>query len=152
MSCRELPVDILEFFCLTPLPGSEDHKNLYEQGVKMDPDLNKYNLEHVTTEHPVMTRAQWYEVYENAWHQYYTPEHIETMMRRVDAKNMSAGFLKFLIVLFYGGIIINKLHPLESGTSGEKCEPSDVRFFLSRTRSCFIPGGCGKFFITISLW
>jgi hypothetical protein len=25
---KELPVDILEFFCLTPLPGSEDHKNL----------------------------------------------------------------------------------------------------------------------------
>ena len=23
---RELPLDILEFFCLTPLPGSEDHK------------------------------------------------------------------------------------------------------------------------------
>lgn len=112
---RELPVDILEFFCLTPLPGSEDHKNLYEQGVKMDSDLNKYNLEHVTTAHPVMTREQWYEVYDNAWHQYYTPGHIETMMRRVDAKGMSGGFLKTLVVLFYGGVLINKLHPLESG-------------------------------------
>ncbi len=26
---KELPVDILEFFYLTPLPGSEDHKNLH---------------------------------------------------------------------------------------------------------------------------
>ncbi len=26
---RELPVDILEFFCLTPLPGSEDHQKLF---------------------------------------------------------------------------------------------------------------------------
>ena len=25
---RELPLDMLEFFCLTPLPGSEDHKRL----------------------------------------------------------------------------------------------------------------------------
>ena len=25
---RELPLDILEFFCLTPLPGSEDHQRL----------------------------------------------------------------------------------------------------------------------------
>ena len=25
---RELPLDLLEFFCLTPLPGSEDHKRL----------------------------------------------------------------------------------------------------------------------------
>ncbi len=29
---RELPVDILEFFFLTPLPGSEDHKVLWQQG------------------------------------------------------------------------------------------------------------------------
>ena len=38
---RELPLDILEFFILTPLPGSEDHKILWEQGIWMDPDLNK---------------------------------------------------------------------------------------------------------------
>ena len=29
---KELPVDLLEFFFLTPLPGSEDHKKLLEQG------------------------------------------------------------------------------------------------------------------------
>ena len=29
---RELPIDILEFFCLTPLPGSEDHQVLWKQG------------------------------------------------------------------------------------------------------------------------
>ncbi len=29
---RELPLDILEFFFLTPLPGSEDHKNSVEEG------------------------------------------------------------------------------------------------------------------------
>ena len=32
---------------LTPLPGSEDHKRLHEAGVAMDPDLNKYDLNHV---------------------------------------------------------------------------------------------------------
>ena len=48
---RELPVDLLEFFCLTPLPGSEDHKTLMEKQVPMDPDMNKYDLEHVTTAH-----------------------------------------------------------------------------------------------------
>ena len=43
---RELPLDILEFFMLTPLPGSEDHKVLCENGVWMDPDLNKYDVSH----------------------------------------------------------------------------------------------------------
>ena len=44
---RELPLDIVEFFILTPLPGSEDHQVLWRKGVEMDPDLNKYDLEHV---------------------------------------------------------------------------------------------------------
>ncbi len=39
---KELPLDMLEFFILTPLPGSEDHKVLLEKGVWMDPDMNKY--------------------------------------------------------------------------------------------------------------
>ena len=45
---KELPVDLLEFFYLTPLPGSEDHKKLHEAGIAMDADLNKYDLNHAT--------------------------------------------------------------------------------------------------------
>ncbi|HEX7564059.1 MAG TPA: radical SAM protein, partial [Bradyrhizobium sp.] len=41
----ELPIDLLEFFCLTPLPGSEDHQVLWKNGIAMDPDLNKYDVE-----------------------------------------------------------------------------------------------------------
>ena len=44
---RELPLDILEFFFLTPLPGSEDHKVLLQNGIWMDPDVNKYDLNHL---------------------------------------------------------------------------------------------------------
>src|SRR6516162_11135148 len=32
---RELPLDVIEFFCLTPLPGSEDHQILWKKGVPM---------------------------------------------------------------------------------------------------------------------
>ncbi|MFZ0601792.1 MAG: radical SAM protein, partial [Roseiarcus sp.] len=37
---RELPLDILEFSILTPLPGSEDHAKAVAKGVDIDPDLN----------------------------------------------------------------------------------------------------------------
>src|SRR5262249_9884941 len=56
---RELPLDMLEFFILTPLPGSEDHEVLAEKGVWMDPDMNKYDVEHVVTGHSKMSKAQW---------------------------------------------------------------------------------------------
>ena len=54
----ELPIDMLEFFFLTPLPGSEDHKTLHMKGVAMDPDLNKYDLDHVTVAHANMCKAE----------------------------------------------------------------------------------------------
>ena len=40
---RERPVDLLEFFYLTPLPGSEDHQKLFKAGVALDADLNRYD-------------------------------------------------------------------------------------------------------------
>jgi hypothetical protein len=38
---KELPLDIIEFFCLTPLRSSEDHQVLWKKGVAMEPDLNQ---------------------------------------------------------------------------------------------------------------
>ena len=35
---KEMPLDVLEFFFLTPLPGSEDHKVLATKGVPLDPE------------------------------------------------------------------------------------------------------------------
>jgi hypothetical protein len=64
---RELPLDILEFSILTPLPGSEDHAKAVAKGVDIDPDLNNFDLEHVTTDHPRMSREERQEAYRLAW-------------------------------------------------------------------------------------
>jgi Radical SAM superfamily len=113
---KELPLDILEFFCLTPLPGSEDHKVLWQKGVPMDPDMNKYDLEHITTGHPRMTHDEWQEVYNRAWSAYYTPEHQMTILRRSYAVGMG-GMSRLLGVLFVfsESIPIEGVHPLQSG-------------------------------------
>lgn len=56
---EELPIDLLEFFCLTPLPGSEDHQKLFKRNVAMEADLNKYDAEHVCTAHAKMGKDEW---------------------------------------------------------------------------------------------
>jgi radical SAM superfamily enzyme YgiQ (UPF0313 family) len=112
---RELPIDLLEFFCLTPLPGSEDHKKLFLKGAYLDPDLNKYDLEHVTTTHSTMSTEEWKHAYQLAWETFYSPEHMETVMRRAAATGISVGKTLFLQLWFYGCIHIEKIHPLEGG-------------------------------------
>jgi radical SAM superfamily enzyme YgiQ (UPF0313 family) len=112
---RELPVDLLEFFYLTPLPGSEDHKKLHEAGVVMDEDLNKYDLNHDVTSHPQMSRDEWRAAYHDAWKTYYTDEHIETVLRRAIATGTSPGKTMFFVVWFKGCIDIEGIHPLEGG-------------------------------------
>src|SRR3954471_16357284 len=112
---RELPVDLLEFFYLTPLPGSEDHKKLDAAGVWMDPDLNKYDLNHATTGHPLMSREDWDRAYLTAWDTYYSDEHVETVLRRAAATNVSVGKTMFVLNWFIGSIRIEGIHPLEAG-------------------------------------
>ena len=132
---RELPVDLLEFFMLTPLPGSEDHKKLLEQGVWMDPDLNKYDLFHCVTDHPLMSKEEWAEVYRLAWKAFYSPDHIETIVRRAAAMpNANVRRKVSFLYEFFLAYTIEGLHPLEGGLvrrSGVErrrlCQPACAR-------------------------
>ncbi len=112
---RELPVDILEFFYLTPLPGSEDHKKLALAGVAMDPDMNKYDLEHVCTSHPIMSDETWRQVYRDAWARYYTMEHVETVLRRARVSGLKLSKVLHAMTVFSGSSRIEKVHPLQFG-------------------------------------
>ena len=112
---RELPIDLLEFFYLTPLPGSEDHQTLHRNGVWMDPDLNNYDTEHVTTAHPLMSADEWRQAYQDAWRSFYDPAHIETVMRRAVACGKGARKLVMIALWFYGSIAIENVHPLQGG-------------------------------------
>ncbi len=112
---RELPIDLLEFNILTPLPGSVDHQQLVKAGVPLDPDLNKYDLDHVTMEHDSMTTKEWKEACREAWVEYYSRDHIETLMRRAQATGVNVGKILAGSVLFYGSIVYEGINPLESG-------------------------------------
>lgn len=116
---KELPLDLLEFFYLTPLPGSEDHLVLSKKGAWMDPDMNKYDLYHRVSHHPRMSDQEWEEAYEEAWDVYYSWEHIETVLRRALADGINGkrqtGNKLFLMLYFYLMVKLEGVHPLEGG-------------------------------------
>ena len=117
---KELPLDFLEFFCLTPLPGSQDHQTLYRKGEWMHEDLNLYDGEHAAMHHPKMTKEEWEEIYRTAWTTFYTPEHMATIMRRGAATNCSQSRLVGLMFLSRTSVPVENAHPLQGGVLRRK--------------------------------
>ena len=111
----ELPVDLISFSCLIPLPGSEDHKVLATKGIPMDPDMNNYDAEHVTTAHPLMSDEEFLRTYRQAWEAFYTLDHVETIIRRAAACGIKTRKVMKLALYFYGMQRIEGIHPLQGG-------------------------------------
>jgi len=128
---RELPLDILEFFCLTPLPGSEDHQVLWRKGAALEPDLNNYDTEHVCADHPLMSPAEWRDIYEESWGLYYTPAHMRTLLRRAKATGVPMGSLARMLATFATSEPVENVHPLQSGVLRLR-HPSERRPGLAR--------------------
>lgn len=141
---RELPIDLLEFFILTPLPGSKDHQSLYLNGTEMDPDVNRYDLEHATTAHPRMTREQLQATYDRAWHLYYSPEHIETVLRRAEVNGKISSRLAGMIFLFYATYAIHRVHPLQGGLFRRKVRKQRRYGMPVESRFAFYPRRAGE--------
>ena len=82
----------------------------------MDPDLNKYDLNHRVSHHPKMSDAEWEDAYRAAWKAYYTPEHLRTdspPRRRQQHGRLNSTFstiLWFTLMITFEGV-----HPLEGG-------------------------------------
>ena len=118
---RELPLDVLELFYLTPLPGSEDHRTMWQAGASMDQDLNKYDLYHRVMRHPRMTDADWDDAYRAAWESFYSFDHLRTILRRAAAnpngrpQTTLTTLLWFKLMTMFEGV-----HPLEGGAFRRK--------------------------------
>jgi radical SAM superfamily enzyme YgiQ (UPF0313 family) len=128
---RELPLDVVEFFCLTPLPGSEDHQTLWRKGIDMDPDLNNYDIEHVCTDHPKMTRQEWAAIYEEAWGLYYSKAHMRTLLRRTAATDAKLSSMVKLLATFSLSNWLEDVHPIQVGIFRRR-HPSERRPGLAR--------------------
>ncbi|MBV9479627.1 MAG: radical SAM protein, partial [Acidobacteria bacterium] len=134
---REIPLDLLEFFILTPLPGSADHKALIDQGVPLEPDTNQYNVCHVTVDHPLMTRIELYGAFRNAWRQYYSNAHVTTIFRRALAARSHISI--FTTALYAGSMDIEGEHPLEIGFLRRKVRSQRRPGFPIEPRLHFYP-------------
>ena len=113
---RELPLDLIYFTNLTPLPGCEDHQRMHRNGEWMDPDLNKYDLNHRVTHHQRMSDEEWDQAYADVWHRFYSFEHMETILKRMAALGSNKRYTTLHRLLWYRDFHrLYRCHPLEGG-------------------------------------
>ena len=118
---RELPLDLVNFSCLMPLPGSVDHRDKLLAGEWMDPDLNLYTGEKAVTHHPRMSRQQWEAALWQSWRSFYSHEHVSTSMRRCEAEQRRSVVLLGQMLRDLLNIHFDGVQPLEGGVLRRKC-------------------------------
>jgi hypothetical protein len=69
---RKLGFDMVSFFIMTPLPGTEDQVRYAKEGAIVDWDFNNLDSQHVTLRHDKLDRHQWLDAYRDAFSGFYT--------------------------------------------------------------------------------
>jgi len=119
----EIGVDQASFFMLTPLPGSRDHQAMVESGQPLDSDLNDFDSQHPTFQHPNITGAEWQSAYDHAWHKFYSPENITQILLRCPKRSY---WDLFWLLLWHRYSTLAGDHPMFTGF-GRRKRRSDRR-------------------------
>ncbi|MGO7428047.1 radical SAM protein, partial [Rhizobium ruizarguesonis] len=90
-----------------------------------------YDVEHVCTAHPKMSKQEWEDIYHEAWSLYYSPDHMKTLLRRAVATGVPLARLVKVLVSFATTVPLENVHPLQSGLLRLKT-PSERRPDLPR--------------------
>jgi len=69
----------------------------------------------VTTQHSTMTVEEWTQLYHDTWKEFYTPEHMETVLRRAAATGIPLDNMMALLLWFHFCIVYEKIDPLQGG-------------------------------------
>ena len=70
---KKIGFDIVSFFIMTPLPGTEDQIRFAKEGQIIDWDFNNLDSQHATLKHDKMDTYEWMRAYTEAFKKFYSP-------------------------------------------------------------------------------
>jgi radical SAM superfamily enzyme YgiQ (UPF0313 family) len=123
---HEVQPDHASFFMLTPLPGSQDHLQMFRRGEYMGPDFNFYDSHHEVMHHPSLKDGSWRELYLEAWRTFYGLENMKAVLARSTPRTYWINLTRF--IWYKNSIMTEVRHPMLCG------------FFRLRGRTAMRPG------------
>ncbi len=118
----------------------------------MDPDMNKYDVEHVCTGHPLMSGEEWNQTYRDAWKRYYTDEHVETVLKRAAATGLRMNKIADVMTAFSSAARIEGVHPLQCGIVRRKVRTSRRHGMRIVNPLIFYPVRAVEFVSVVAQW
>lgn len=106
--------DQASIFILTPLPGSEDHAWAVSRGDRLDADLTRFDSFHVVSDHPTMSREEWFATYQNAWRTFYGVGNMVAALKRFPSREMRMSLLRNY-VWYRWSFATERAHPMIAG-------------------------------------
>jgi len=77
---KKLGFDIVSFFIMTPLPGTEDQVRYRNEGAIIDWDFNNLDSQHITLKHDKLDTDSWLQVYRDAFRGFYSVPRLLNMI------------------------------------------------------------------------
>jgi len=135
----EVQPDQASFFMMAPLPGSQDHRRMIQDGSPIEADYNRFDCFHETTSHPLMNNGAWTRAYAEAWRRFYSLENMKTILSRTHAERYWDVFFN---LFWYKNSVVNEgMHPMLTGlvrlkdrVSRRACFPQESRLAHLRRR------------------
>jgi len=88
---RKLRFDIVSFFIMTPLPGTEDQVRYAKEDAIIDWDFNNLDSQHVTLKHDKLDVHSWLAAYRDAFRGFYSlPRLLHTICTVAGGRGLSA--------------------------------------------------------------
>jgi len=115
---KKLGFDMVSFFIMTPLPGTEDQVRYAKEGEIIDWDFNNLDSQHVTLKHDMLDRHQWMEAYREASAGFYTVARLlHTVFTVCGGRNLSGETRKALMRqwTYYFFSYRQQRHPMVGG-------------------------------------
>ena len=103
---KKIGFDIVSFFIMTPLPGTEDQARFTREGSIIDWDFNQLDSQHVTLKHDKLDKESWLGAYRDAFLGFYTvPRFLHALLtvcrgRGLDAESRRAVLRQFTYYFF----------------------------------------------------
>jgi radical SAM superfamily enzyme YgiQ (UPF0313 family) len=88
---KKIGFDIVSFFIMTPLPGTEDQVRYSKEGAIIDWDFNNLDSQHVTLKHDKLDTDSWLGAYREAFRGFYSfPRLLHTVFTVAGGRGLSA--------------------------------------------------------------